>query len=814
MNSDGPNIRQIISRMTPEQKAKLCSGKDIWNLEGFSEPEIPSIMVTDGPHGLRKQRGPGDHVGISNAVPAVCFPTASALASSWDEGLMEELGTLLGEECRQENVAVLLGPGANIKRSPLCGRNFEYFSEDPFLSGKLAAALIRGIQSQGIGTSLKHFAANNQERRRMSIDTLVDERALREIYLAGFETAVKEGRPDTVMNAYNRLNGVYCSENRWLLTDILKNEWGHEGFVMTDWGAENDRVEGLKAGQELEMPGPGAGNTRLILEALRDGSLDVSRLDDAVERILKVVFKTSAVLAGGFSYDEQRHHHKAKQILCESAVLLKNIGILPLKESGSVALIGEFAKKPRYQGSGSSLISPTRLDNAWDAIAALTDGGVELSYEPGYNSASERADEKLIARAVEAARRADTVLLFAGLPDISESEGFDREHLDMPASHNRLIEAVAEANPRTVVVLSNGSPVTMPWLDKVQAVLETYLGGQAWGSAVADLIFGRENPGGKLAESFPAKLEDVPATVNFPGGTNSVAYAESVYVGYRYYDAAGSNLLFPFGHGMSYTTFEYTGLQVGAPDDEGNVRISLSVRNTGELPGKEIVQIYVRDIEASVFRPEKELKGFAVLHLAPGETATVERILDRRAFSFWDSGAGAWRLEAGDFEILIGASSTDIRLRGSLRLESGDSLSDWALGLRERLPGYFKPEISRFADLSDQSDFAGLMNRPLPPRNIPPGTPVSRISTLYDIRKTLVGGFIYRTAKRQAKKMAGRDADPKTVEMMHAVIRDLPLKSVAIMGEGINMKMVDGMISMMNGRFFAGLGQILRNRKK
>jgi beta-glucosidase len=810
MNKNHTDIQEIISRMTLEQKARMCSGKDFWHLEGFEELGIPSIMVTDGPHGLRKQTGTADHAGLADSVPAVCFPTASAAASSWDEALLQEMGEHLGDECRQEKVAILLGPGANIKRSPLCGRNFEYFSEDPFLSGKLAAAMIRGVQSRGIGTSLKHFAANNQEKRRMSIDTLVDDRALREIYLAGFEIAVKEGKPDTVMNAYNRLNGEFCSEHSQLLTEILKNEWGHEGFVVTDWGAENDRVQGLKAGQELEMPGPAPDNTRLIIKAVDEGELDLAVLDAAIARMLSVILKTSSSLEDEFQYDEQAHHDKARQILRESAVLLKNTGILPLATSGSLAVIGEFAVKPRYQGSGSSLIQPTRLDNAWDAINALAGEHMQLSYAPGYVADREEPHEQRIAEAVSVAGKADIAVVFAGLPDISESEGFDRAHIDLPESHTRLIEAVRAANPRTIVVLSNGAPVTMPWLDGVEAVLETYLGGQAWGSATADLLFGKANPCGKLAESFPRRLEDVPASVNFPGGTNSVAYAESLYVGYRFYDKAGTELLFPFGHGLSYTSFEYRDLRLSGPDEQHRVRVSLTVTNTGAVAGKEIVQIYIRDRESSAYRPEKELKGFAKISLEPGQQREVVIDLDRRAFSFWDSGSRSWVLEAGDFDILAGASASDIRLDGSIRLENGDDVSDWAAGLRDAVPGYFEPTIRGFADLSSSGDFARLMNRPLPPKDIPPGQPFDRLSTIGDIRGTFVGGLIYWAAGRSIRKFAGKNADAKTIEMMRAMITEMPMKSMAMMGGGMSRSRIDGILDMVNGKFFRGLAAIFR----
>ncbi|NCN04027.1 MAG: glycosyl hydrolase [Spirochaetales bacterium] len=802
MKEVNKNIPTIISQMTLEQKAHLCSGKDFWHLVGFENLGIPSIMVTDGPHGLRKQVSATDHMGLNNAVPAVCFPTAAAMAASWDVELIEGLGRLLAEECRQEKVAVLLGPGVNIKRSPLGGRNFEYFSEDPYLSGKLATAFIRGVQSLGIGTSLKHFVANNQEHRRMTIDTLVDDRALREIYLAGFEKAVKEAQPTTVMSAYNRLNGEYCSENPGLLTTILKEEWGFQGFVVTDWGANNDRVAGLRAGQDLEMPGPVPANTRLIVEAVQAGQLSPAVLDLAVERILKVIFSTARALevdsSANFTYDEPSHQRAAADILAQSAVLLKNRGALPLEEKGSVAIIGEFAKLPRYQGSGSSLIQPTRLDNAWDSIVSLVGDKVELSYARGYEAKSEEPNEVLIAEAVELAKKSGKVVIFVGLPDISESEGFDRQHLDLPRAHNRLVEEVARVNPRCVVVLSNGSPVTMPWIDQVDAILETYLGGQAWGTAVAELLFGRVNPSGKLAETFPLCLEDVPSSVNFPGGTNSVAYAESVYVGYRYYDTTKTEVLFPFGHGLSYTTFDYHGLLVSGPDEEGNVEVRFTLTNTGTRSGKEVVQVYVHDPDSTVFRPKKELKGFFKVILPAGEFQEVSLTLDRRAFCFWDSGFQDWKLEAGNFEILVGASSTDIRLSGSVAFTAGDALSPWARTLAQQVPGYYRPSIETFVDLGPEGEFSRLLGRPIPPKDTPPGTTFTRTSTLGDIRRTFVGGILYWAAQKQVQKMAGPGADEKTLAMMRTMVAEMPLRNLATMGK-IDFRILDGIIALLNG---------------
>jgi beta-glucosidase len=790
-------IKTILSRMTLDQKARLCVGKDFWHLEGFTDLGIPSIMVTDGPHGLRKQNTSPDHAGLNSSVPAVAFPTAAALAASWDLDLIENLGRLLADECRQEKVAVLLGPGANIKRSPLGGRNFEYFSEDPYLSGKLAAAFIRGVQSRGIGTSLKHFVANNQEHRRMTIDTLVDDRALREIYLAGFEIAVKEAQPSTVMNAYNRLNGVYCSENPTILTDILRNQWGFQGFVMTDWGANNDRLAGLQAGQDLEMPGPSPNSTRQIVRAVKQGELSLEVLDSAVERMLKVIFSTSQALEPDFTYNEAEHHRAAADILTQSAVLLKNQGALPLQETGTMAVIGEFAKKPRYQGSGSSLIQPTRIDNAWDSIVALVGDRVRLSYASGYRAESEDAHEALIQEAVQVAQGADQVVIFAGLPDHAESEGFDRQHLDMPLAHNRLIEAVSQVNPRCVVVLSNGSPVAMPWLERVDSVLETYLGGQAWGTAVAELLFGRVNPSGKLAESFPRRLEDVPSWANFPGGTQSVAYAESIYVGYRYYDQAKTELLFPFGHGLSYTTFGYQNLEVSGPDEKGSVEVRCRVTNTGARFGREVVQVYVHHRESKVFRPQKELKGFLKVALEAGESQEITMTLDRRAFCFWDSGSQEWSLETGIVDILVGASSTDIRLSDSITVTQGDQLSSWAQGLRQLVPGYYSPTLETFTDLGSQGEFSRLLGYPLPSRDIPPGTVFTRTSTLGDIGQTFLGGILYRAALKRIDKMVGPEADATTLAMMRAMVTEMPLRSLATMGN-VNIRVLDWLIRVLN----------------
>lgn len=666
------NLKELIGQMTLEEKASLCSGKDTWYTQGIERLGIPSVMVTDGPHGLRKQRGSSDHLGLFDSVPATCFPSAAGVASSWNRELIGRMGEALGRECQAENVAVLLGPGANIKRSPLCGRNFEYFSEDPYLSSEMAAHHIQGVQSQGVGTSLKHFAANNQEHRRMTSDSVVDERTLREIYLASFEGAVKKAQPWTVMCAYNKVNGEFAAENEWLLTDVLKDEWGHEGFVVSDWGAVNDRVKGLAAGLELEMPSSNGEGTAQIVEAVKSGQLSEAKLDAAVERLLTVIFKAVDQRKPDATFDPEEHHRLAREVARESMVLLKNEdGILPLKRSGKIAVIGAFAKEPRYQGSGSSQIKPTRLEDISEEMAKLAGDG-ELIYAQGYDLKEEAGNPSLLKEALAAASEASVAVVFAGLPNRYESEGFDRKHLRIPPNQVELIEAVAGVQPNLVVVLSNGAPIEMPWLNQAKGVLEAYLGGQALGGAIADLLFGEANPSGKLAETFPVRLSDNPSYLFFPGEGDRVEYREGLFVGYRYYDKKQLEPLFPFGHGLSYTTFEYSNLTVDKKElkDSDKLSVSVDIENTGSLPGKEIVQLYVRDSESSAIRPDKELKGFDKVELAPGEKKTVTFELDRRSFAYYDVELGEWTVETGAFEILIGKSSKEIVLSDTVEVIS------------------------------------------------------------------------------------------------------------------------------------------------
>jgi beta-glucosidase len=659
--------------MTLEEKASLCSGSDFWNTKAVERLGIPSLMVTDGPHGLRKQSTDTDHLGLNKSVPATCFPSGSALASSWNRELIKKVGIALGEECQAENVAILLGPAANIKRSPLCGRNFEYFSEDPYLSSEIAASHIKGVQSQGVGTSLKHFAVNNQEHRRLSVDAILDDRPLREIYLASFEGAVKKSQPWTVMCAYNKVNGDYCSENDTLLTSILKDEWGHEGFVVSDWGAVNDRVEGLKAGLELEMPSSNGLGDSKIVEAVKNGTLSEEVLDKAVERLLNIVFKAFDNKKENAMYDKETHHKLARETAAECMVLLKNEdNLLPLKKSGKVAVIGGFISTPRYQGGGSSHINPTKIDNVLDEMIKIAGESTEISFAQGFDLNSDETDVKLQYQAIDEASKVDVAVIFAGLPDRYESEGYDRKHMRIPENQIRLIQAVSKVQSNVVIVLSNGSPVEMPWADKVKAILEGYLGGQSAGGAIADILFGDVNPSGKLVETFPVKLSHNPSYLNFPGEEDKVEYKEGLFVGYRYYDKTEVEPLYPFGYGLSYTNFKYTSISVDKKDltDNDSLKVTVTVKNTGAVAGKEIVQLYIKDVASNVIRPIKELKGFEKIMLQPCEEKSVSFTLDKRSFAYYNTEIKDWHVESGDFEILVGSSSKDIKLQETVCIKS------------------------------------------------------------------------------------------------------------------------------------------------
>ena len=653
------DIKKLVSEMTLEEKASLLGGDDFWHTKAVERLGIPRFMMSDGPHGLRKQDEAGDHLGVNDSIVAVCWPAACATASSFDTELIGKMGESIGDECQAENLSIVLGPAVNIKRSPLCGRNFEYFSEDPYLAGEIAASYINGVQSRHIGTSIKHFALNNQEYFRMSNDSVASERTIREIYLPAFETAVKKAQPKTVMCSYNRINGTYASENEWLLTKVLRDDWGFEGFVMTDWGAVNDRVEGVRAGLELEMPGNTAGNDAKIVEAVKNGTLSMELVDRSVERILKVVYDYLDNKQDGKIFDREADHKKAEEVEAECAVLLENNGILPLRADQKVVYIGEYAEKPRFQGGGSSHINASRVTSALEAAKA---NGRHVTYVKGFPADRDALDEEERAKAVAAAKEADVAVIFAGLPDVFESEGYDRPNMDMPSCQLQVIREVAAVNPNTVVVLHNGSPIEAPWADDVAAILEMYLGGQGVGTAADALLYGLKNPSGHLAETFPMRVEDNPSYLNFNTDPEKCVYAEGVYVGYRYYEKKALPVRWAFGHGLSYTTFEIGNIRLSADTltDDGCVAVTVDVTNTGDRAGKEVVQLYISDLNGTPDRPVKELKGFTKVMLQPGETKSVTLTIDARSLSYFDEKLGDWYAPSGKYQILVGDASDHI----------------------------------------------------------------------------------------------------------------------------------------------------------
>jgi beta-glucosidase len=689
------DIKALVSQMTLEEKAGLLSGDDFWHTKAVERLGVPRTMVSDGPHGLRKQDEAADHLGINDSIKAVCYPAACATAASFDPDMIREMGEAIGDSCQHEKLSVVLGPAVNIKRSPLCGRNFEYFSEDPYLAGAMATAIIQGIQSRNVGTSIKHFALNSQEHRRMSSSSDADERTIREIYFPAFEQAVKEAKPWTVMCSYNRINGVYASENPWLLTDVLRKEWGFDGYVVSDWGAVSDRVAGVAAGLDLEMPASGGVNDRKIVEAVKAGKLDEKLVDQACERILKIVYRYLENAKPDTPWDKEAQHAQAAWIAAECMVLLKNEdNILPLNKTDEVAFIGEFAQKPRFQGGGSSHINCFKTTSAVEAAKDL-----KVTYTPGYSVAKDEATKEMIAEAAAAAKKAKAAVVFAGLPDSYESEGYDRSHMRMPECQNRLIEAVADANPNTVVVLYNGAPVEMPWIGRVKAVLEAYLGGQAVGEATVRVLFGDVNPCGKLPETFPLKLEDNPSYLYYGGEGNVAEYREGVFVGYRYYDKKKLDVLFPFGYGLSYTTFAFSGLKISAETirDTDTLTVKATVKNTGSRAGKTVVQLYVGDVESTPIRPVRELKGFVKVGLQPGESKEVAFTLDKRAFAYWNQQIHDWHVETGDFTIEVGDSSRNLPLKGTVKVES-----------TVELPRHYTPD-SIYLDIMADPKAASIM---------------------------------------------------------------------------------------------------------
>lgn len=802
------DLKQVLGQLTLEEKASLCSGHDFWHLKGIERLEIPSIMVTDGPHGLRKQAGSSDHIGINESVKATCFPTAAATASAWDPDMLYEMGQALGDECLQEEVSVLLGPGVNIKRSPLCGRNFEYISEDPYLAGKLGAALVNGVQSKGVGTSLKHYVANNQEYRRMATDSVVDERALRELYLAAFEGVVREADPWTVMCSYNKINGTYASDHHKLLTQILKEEWGHSGIVVTDWGATNDRVEGIRAGLELEMPASGGQNDMKIVEAVKKGALTEEQLDKAVLRILELIFKSEENRQSGYIYDKEAHHMLARKIAGQSIVLLKNeADVLPLN-SPDLAIIGEFARTPRYQGAGSSLIAPTKVESALDELDRR---GVAYRFKPGYRTDTDQVEFGMTEEAKHAAR-GRTAVVFAGLTDDYESEGFDRSHMEMPGNHDALIEAIAEVADKVIVVLQNGAPVAMPWLEKVDAVVEAYLGGQAGGPAIIDVLFGDVNPSGRLAETFPISLSDDLATRWFGMGPKTVEYRESIYVGYRYFDSAGVAVQFPFGYGLSYTAFEYSDLSVSHErmSDSDQLVVTFKVTNAGGVAGADVAQLYVTDVESTIYRPEKELKAFKKVWLEAGETQEIVMTLDKRAFAYYNVNIKDWHVESGDFKLLVGASSRDIRLVAQVAVESSSPevpVPDY----RKTAPVYY--DMEQLKNGIPASDFEVVLGR-----NLPDNSPIKKgefdlNSTMEDISVTMLGKMLYKIVLGAMTK-AIKGADEKQVRMMKAMVNDMPLRSMVLFNSAqFSFEMASGLVDIMNGKAFGGIKRLLNSKK-
>ena len=796
----------IVSKLSLEEKAALCSGKDFWHLAGVDRLGVPSIMVTDGPHGLRKQNQEKTAAGdiLGNSVPATCFPPAVATACSWVPDLLYRMGEALGDECLKENVSVLLGPGINIKRSPLCGRNFEYFSEDPYLAGKQGAAFIKGVQSKGVGTSLKHFAANSQECRRMTVSSVIDERTLREMYLTAFEICVKESQPWTVMNAYNKINGTYCAENKWLLSDVLRDEWGFEGIVVTDWGAENEIVDGISAGQNLEMPSSGGYGPKKLVKAVHEGVLDERILDENVDKLLDLIFKSVENLKTNYSCDMQAHHILAREIASQCVVLLKNEdSILPLDKSKKIAVIGEMAKSPRYQGAGSSLINPTQVD---DAYSEFIRKGYRVAYSRGYDKDTDVPDSKLISDAAALAAKADVAVVFVGLTEVYESEGFDRRHINLPPSHNELIEEILKVNENVVVVLSGGSAVTMPWLGSVKAVLNGLLLGQAGGSATVDVLSGDVNPSGKLAETYPLCLEDTPAYNNFPGSQVTVEYRESIFVGYRYYDKTGKDVLFPFGYGLSYTTFQYSGLKLNHKKikDTDTLTVSFKVKNTGDVAGAEVAQLYVSAPESKIFKAPKELKGYKKIFLEAGEEKTVELQLSKRDFAYYNVDIHDYHVESGEYVISVGSSSRDLPLTAKVKVEST---------VDAQVPDYTSvADVYYNSDPAVVSDeaFEAILGFPIPQKDIDPNTPIDPSGSLELAAGTKRGDKVIALITAVVEKIGGGGINS---EMMKNTAFQIPIRCFMTMSGGVvNEEMCEGICDFLNGKPLPkSLGKILKN---
>ena len=784
------NTELLLKELTLEEKCALLSGAETFKTRGMPQHGIPQIWLSDGPHGLRKQAGESDHLGLNPSVPATCFPTASAVANSWDAALGEEIGAALGEEAAAQEVSVVLGPGLNMKRNPLCGRSFEYFSEDPYLAGKLAAGYIRGIQSKGVAACPKHFAVNSQETRRMASDSIVDERTLREIYLTGFEIAVKEGHPRSIMSSYNLVNGTYANENKHLLMEILRGEWGFDGAVITDWGGSNDHALGVKNGSTLEMPAPGGDSVRELLAAVESGKITESDIDARLSELLPLVFDTKAALdAAPREFDAAAHHALARRAAAESLVLLKNEGaLLPLAAGTKVAVIGDFAKNPRYQGAGSSMVNSTQVDVLLDK---LIDSELNvIGYQQGFDRHG-KPDAALQRSACELATQADTVILCMGLDEIAESEGLDRSNLRLAQNQVDLLQAVAAVNPKIVVVLYSGSVVETPWLDNCQALLYAALGGQAGAGAVADALTGKVNPCGKLAETWPLAYADVPSAADFATRRKTVEYREGLYIGYRYFTTAEKAVRFPFGYGMSYTTFAYSDM---AADEQG---VSLTVTNTGSVAGTEIVQLYVAKKSSELFRPAKELKGFARVTLAPGEKQRITIMLDDKAFRFWNVKANRWEIEGGEYELLVGASVEDIRLCEKITVHGTATVHPYE---DVDLDCYYKGNVLHVSD----ADFEKLLGHPIPKGK----TKIDRNLTLgeLDHARSPLGWLVWLVLTILLDVSYKRGKPDLNILFQY----NMPLRALAKMTNGaISMGMVDGIVMELQGFWILGLVRVI-----
>lgn len=806
--------KELVSFMTLEEKAGICSGKDCWNTKSIKRLNIDAIMMSDGPHGLRKQTDATDNLGIGDSIPAVCFPTASALACSFDRKLVYQVGKAIGEECKQESVSVILGPGVNQKRSPLCGRNFEYFSEDPMLSGELAASMIKGVQSTGTSTSLKHFAVNNQEKRRMTINAVVDERTLRETYLKAFEIAIKKGKPDTVMCSYNRLNGEYCSENQYLLTDILRTEWGFDGAVISDWGAVHDRALGIKAGLDMEMPGNQGYNDKKLISAVNNQTLSEEELDKAACNVTELILKGMHNRKEGFRYDMEKHHSLAVKALEESAVLLKNEdNILPGNQTQKAAVIGAFAKIPRYQGAGSSKIHPIKIESPLEVFQEL---GMEVTYAKGYclkkrsidNVSKQELEEqdRLIKQACEAAKGKDIVYLFAGLPEGYESEGFDRKNMNMPTEQNRLIEAVCECNSNVVVILIGGAPIALPWIHKVKGLLLAYLGGEGIGKAIVNLLLGFQVPCGKLAETWPLSLEDTPCYHYFPGGRLTVEHRESIYVGYRYYEKAEKNVLFPFGHGLSYVNFMYSNLKLSGEECTvgDKIQLTFDIENFGSKKAKETAFVFVAHKSDTVFLPVKELREFVKVELNQQETKEVSITLDTNTFGYYNTSIKEWYAESGIYEIMVGSSLMDCTLRASIYLKS---FKKPQADLTKNAPVYY--QLPQKGLKVEKEEFEALYGKNLPIHDERASRPYHWNHTLEDISHTLIGKIIIIYANRIAKKVA--KAEEEQEGMMAATIKEMPFFSMVASEEDmISESMMEGILDLLNGHYIRGFIKLFK----